>query len=1349
MSRTGTVTILATDLPSAPDAATIDGARPIESETGGLAFVLPGVSDALSAAKQLQRRQDDRNEAGVRIGIDTGDESGQTASPQVVAAGLRARAEPGQVLVSQAAHALAVGQPGNEFREIGPLELDGLSDRIRAWELLWREQEPRTRIRLCGPLALEIDGRDVASGVPGGQAGSLLRYLIANRERGADRDELIDVLWPARPPKDPQSDLRAVLSRLRRALAPATIEGGERLRLRLPGPVWADVEEGRRAIETARAAAKSGDWQGTCEQAEAALELLARGFLLDYEAGWVAAHRRELDELELEALEWVARSSLALGGSDLRDAERAGRALIARSPYRETGYRFLMEALAASGDVAEALRVYEQLRVLLRDELGATPAVEVQELHKRLLAGSVPRASIDAVAPRPEPRKRAPLPRLLAPRERSAFVGREQELGALRGLWEEARSGRRRLVLVAGEPGIGKTRLTSELAREAHGDGTVLYAACQEEALVSYQPFVEALRHYARSTAFDWANVTFGPGTGELARLIPELAAVLPAERATPPAEPETRRYLMFDAVSTLLTEAAARSPLMLVLDDLHWADRATLHLLGHVMRAPDEAALLIAATYRDAEIGADHPLAELLADLRRDRLFARIALEGLDEGGVSALIASHAGYAAPPGIVGAVHEQTEGNPFFVEEVMRHLIETGVLFERQGRWASALTPDEIGVPEGVKEVLARRLGGLSDECRTALSRAAVLGRGFSFEALRAMTEAEEDALIAVLEEAVAAQLVVEGAARFGPAYAFTHALVRETLYGGLSGPRRRLLHAEAARATEQTGRETAAAELAHHWYCAGDHRRALAASIEAAIADDERYAYSEALTQYERALELWDVVDNPEELVAVDRVELGTRAAEAASCSGEPERAARLVEATLEGVDPAHEPTRAGLLRERVGRYRWIGGDIERALTAYEEAVATVPASPPSLERARVLAALAHALIVSNRSEPARARSAEALMIARAVQAQIEEGRALATLGAATARIADPDDGLAMVLEGRALLERAGAAPDLIFITHGLEWSVLERAGRFDEAVEAARQGVEYTRSHGMHRNHRGWLDASAATSLIKLGRWDEADATLETALGREPTGITRRALQLLRAELKIACGDLAGARQSAADGRHAVRGDQPFTGRLFEVLASLAITDGDFDSAREHVAQGLAALAPMDDPHAEARLRWCGLRAEADRAERERAEGRAATEAERAVALADELLEPLRAPSPSDGTGVGAELPALRVSCEAEFARATGRADSGSWSAAAAAWSSLGEPHPRAYCLLRAAEATLASGGAKREAGALLREAYDIARELGAAPLVVASESLVRREGLRLATLEGVGDSS
>lgn len=249
------------------------------------------------------------------------------------------------------------------------------------------EPAVRTRVRLCGSLMVEIDGRDAVDAVPAGQARSLLAYLLTRDERCAERGALIDVVWPNGAPKDPQAHLRVVLTRLRRALAPATLEGRQQLRLALPAPVWVDMEAARQAIETARADARNARWSSALEHAQAVLALLRAGFLPGQEGEWAQDERRANEELELEALEWTARSGLALGGAELAGAQRAARELVSRSAFRETGRRLLMEALAATGDVAEALQVYEELRCLLRDELGVAPAAELQALHRRLLAG--------------------------------------------------------------------------------------------------------------------------------------------------------------------------------------------------------------------------------------------------------------------------------------------------------------------------------------------------------------------------------------------------------------------------------------------------------------------------------------------------------------------------------------------------------------------------------------------------------------------------------------------------------------------------------------------------------------------------------------------------------------------------------------------------------------------------------------------------------------------------------------------------------------------------------------------------------------------------------------------------
>src|ERR671919_2044998 len=545
------------------------GGTPSRGPGNTQAMTFSSADAALSCAREIQRAIEMHGEgAQPRIGV----HAAKHDDALDLASRLCSTAESGQVLVSDFVRALVASTGGNEFRELGEFELPDAATSVRVWELLWREPEPRTKVRLCGAPGLVVDGRDVGAEVPAGQAGELLWYLIAHRAGPIERSELIEILWPEKQPKDPYSDLRPILSRVRRVLGTDSVQGREHVRIALPEPVWVDVEEALRAIDAAHVAARGADWERVREQSQIGLDLLNQSFLAGRDGDWVESRRRELDELVLEALELAARGSIAVGGNEeLGTAERAARELVAQSPYRETGYRFLMEALAAGGNVAEALRVYEELRLLLRDELGVAPAAELRALHGRLIAG-------DDAPPVPvlemTPPERVPLPALLSPRERTAFIGRAREVESLRAAWLRARSGSRELVLVSGEPGIGKTRLMSEIALEAHGDGTVLHGACQEEALISYQPFVEALRHYARSRRPGDAGTGLGRGIVELARLIPELSGAAAAPTEGAPDDPEARRYLMFEAVSSLLGEASQHAPVVLVLDDLHWADR-------------------------------------------------------------------------------------------------------------------------------------------------------------------------------------------------------------------------------------------------------------------------------------------------------------------------------------------------------------------------------------------------------------------------------------------------------------------------------------------------------------------------------------------------------------------------------------------------------------------------------------------------------------------------------------------------------------------------------------------------------------------------------------------------------
>ncbi len=1082
------------------------------------------------------------------------------------------------------------------------------------------------RIRLCGRLEVELGGRSIEERLPGRQGPLVLALMVLNRTRPVARDELIAALWPEEPPADPDEALSALLSKVRRAVGRDTVTGRRELTLVLPADAEIDVEQAVAASERARSAVAGADWPVAWEAASTVVAITGRGFLVGHDAPWVEDRRRELEELRLRALEWQALAGVGLDGAHLAGAERAAEELVRAAPLREAGHRLRMEALAARGEVAEALAAYEELRVLLREELGMAPGDAVRALHERLLTGDPGRSR---PAPATSARKRVPLPALLS-RARGELVGRQHELEMLRRAWADARSGSRRLVVLSGGPGIGKTRLAGELAQEAHADGTVLYAGCHEDTLVAYQPFVEALRYQARSDSLDGALGRLGPGGAELARLIPELSRELPDGPQAAPDDPETRRYLLFEAVSSLLTEACHRAPVLLVLDDLHWADRSTLQLLRHVVRAQHEAALLILGSYRDTDVAPEHPLVELLADLRRDGLYERVPLEGLDRSGVGALIAAHAGDAAPSSLVQAIHAETEGNPFFVGEMVRHLIETGATFESGGRWTSGPLPDEIGVPEGVKEVLTRRLARLSETCQGLLSQAAVLGRDFPFDLLLAMSGSGEEEVIGALEEALGARLVVEQ----GQACAFAHALVRETLYEALSAPRRQRMHAQAARAIEDAATfdpdERIAALAAHYRLAgaAGDLAKGIEYSLRAGEQARQLFAWEDVSPHWAGALELMDRVGGD----PAARARLSVALAEIAAVVGDLARQIEHLERALELYTHLRDDQRAAQVHSRLGMaYSLIDSidaehlDIKRAFGHFEAARPVLDRGPARRARGHLETGVATAFTYALRIEAGMEAAARGMEIAEQLGDEALWAGAMEAYG--WHKLVGGELG-----EGFAAQERAFEAAD-----RGqrpfLAWMALNIAGQFTwglrdpDAAQAQfeRQiGLSYAgkttyaqeRADGIGRCHisRGELtrarrllaDARPAwishslQPLVDLweGSWDRVEALahrgLETSR-RTGNRWDEWAAHHLAAQVLRLRGELAAAVEALEQARRIVRegGAGYFETWVLPDLARAQAELGRLGEARAHVDRCREIVARGED--------WRGRAALAD----------------------------------------------------------------------------------------------------------------------------------------------------
>lgn len=509
------------------------------------------------------------------------------------------------------------------------------------------------------------------------------------------------------------------------------------------------------------------------------------------------------------------------------------------------------------------------------------------------------------------------------------FVGRADELGTLKTALDAALGGQGSLVMLVGEPGIGKTRLAEEALVYAQLRGAqTLWGRCYEaESAFPYMPFVEALRQYVATRPDDALRAELGNGASDVAKLVSEVRQRVPASALTTEVPPDQERQRLYESVVTFLLNAALANPIVLVLDDLHWADAPTLNLLRNLARSVKGSRLLVIGTYRDMDLDRRHPLAEVLADLRRERLFERVLLRGMSPLEVGALLEMAAQHELDQGgtvLASALHRATEGNPFFIEETVRHLVETGRIFRREGRWVSDTTNiNEMGIPEGVREVIGRRLSRLSSACNGALASAAVLGREFEFAVLGSMTGLDEDALLAVIEEAIEAQAIVEVKGKAVAAYVFSHALVRQTLYEELSLPRKQRLHARAADAIEIVhvrNLSTHVASLATHYRlagAAGDPEKAVAYSLRAGDAAQAAFAHEDAANHLEGALEVME----DQGLEPIRRAELLRRLGDLMFISGvDLPKGIVYGERALALYEEAGEIDRAAQMHSRIGR---------------------------------------------------------------------------------------------------------------------------------------------------------------------------------------------------------------------------------------------------------------------------------------------------------------------------------------------------------------------------------------------------------------------------------------------
>lgn len=691
-------------------------------------------------------------------------------------------------------------------------------------------------------------------------------------------------------------------------------------------------------------------------------------------------------------------------------------------------------------------------------------------------------------------------PSLLSVAQATGYVGRETLLDQLETARAEAAATGCRVVLLAGEPGVGKTRTAAELARHAHAEGAVvLYGRCDEDLALSYQPFTEALDFYVQHTE----TPVLGRLPGELTRLVPQLRKMVPGVPAAVATDPRSEEHQLFEACASWLLELATGPEVVLVLDDLHWATKPSLQLLMHVLRAAMGAGrgprLLVVGTYRDTDIDRRHPLSGVLADLRRLPIVDRFAVEGLDAGEVRALIEAAAGHELDDelrSMAGAVYDETEGNPFFVAEVLRHLVETGAVRRVEDRWVRG-DIGELAVPEGIRDVIGRRLSRLSPEANELLTYASVIGRDVDVQLLATLSDATEDAMLDALDEAVRARLIDEtGADR----YRFSHALVRSTLYEELSATRRRRLHRRVAEALEKTRSDDVVA-LAHHYVEAGPEGGLMTQAVRYGLAAGEQALAARAVADAEmRFAQVLEVLEDLEQSDSAEHIAALCGLGEAQRDQADQRFRTTLLEAARRALDTGQLDlaVRAVLSNQR-GLASTINSIDPERVTMAEALLAALPAERER-DVALVQAYLAGELVFGGDHARHQAMADEAEATARRIGDRHLLASVLARTGLAVSTIERWQQSLVRGREAVALADEVGD-PFLAFLSRWWLSAAYMTAGEFDALRTVTAELVET--SAGASPTLQ-WLGKLATIRLLLFdGELDRAEAALSEVVAQ------------------------------------------------------------------------------------------------------------------------------------------------------------------------------------------------------------------------------------------------------
>jgi DNA-binding SARP family transcriptional activator/tetratricopeptide (TPR) repeat protein len=969
------------------------------------------------------------------------------------------------------------------------------------------------QIRVLGPLEIAWGGRPIDLG--GLKARALVARLVIDRGLIVSVDRIIDSLWGDHKGEGAEIALRSTISRLRKRLREAGVPE-DLIVTRAPGyllEVAAEtmdvfvfermIADGKRQLmrhrpsETVRILEEAQSlWRGAA-YSEVRDEPFAR------------AEARRLEEMLLASIELRLDAAFTLGQHEslIGELER----LTSEHPMRERLWSQRMLALYRSGRQAEALRVYQDLRSTLVDEVGIEPGHDVSWMEHAILTHDPALSFVSPDEPAPGARVTGDLAgvaagsssgyrvRIPTSPTQGPLVGRKRESALLRDWWASAGNGGSDLLLVEGDPGIGKTRLVGELARAVEIEGAlVLWGRCDEEPVAPFQPFAEALGRYFHAESADRISRMPNWQLAELSRLVLRLRQYATSFDRDP-GDLEGNRYRFFEAVTATLSEISGNGKLLFVVDDLHFADQPTLLLLRHVFRNIDPAKAGIVGIYIDTEVPAGPWMRQSLADLRSDRSVETVHLEGLSEDGVEELVRSWP--RVPVELVPQLFKLTDGNPLFLEEMLDHLGEQEV-GEGTGQGDSPLSAD-LEPPEAIRELVARRVSRLPEEVVYLLQAAAVAGQEFEASIVAEAAALNPDQQLDAFDRAEESRLLRRTGGLVRDRYAFTHGLVRDAIYGELLRGRRVRYHHKIALATERLHGESIdryVNELAHHFYMGA----ALAGADKAVrycIAAGGRalrlLAFEEAVGHLTRALEVAETSGDADQSALCDALialaEAQNQAGDETQANANFARAAALARAI-------GDPERLALTALRAGPVSYLGivDAHDEQIELLEEALAALPTDDSHL-RARVTAQLA-VIIVALTGVPApgvleRAQrlSSEAVAMARRTGDRLALGYALRSRINVLWGIAPAPERLAAATE---LGEIAADVGDQFLSLHSHMWRVRELLAQGDvDAVNDELERFETRDTGPVHPLEASWSLNVGAMMKLMAGDIEQAES--------------------------------------------------------------------------------------------------------------------------------------------------------------------------------------------------------------------------------------------------------------